>query len=151
MQAMSSHSFVTLVYHARTADRHSHKYPKASLVLLFLCNTLVISPSQRIFEIPSKMAAHPAMDTAMKCQCPLLDLPGELRNSICRFVFTDENHMSLNKEDVTTRLPLLGTCRQIRSEAAEIFYAENHFVITAATDRMNPIVDAARWLKSLGP
>ncbi|KAI4661574.1 uncharacterized protein J4E78_004363 [Alternaria triticimaculans] len=71
---------------------------------------------------------------------PLLQLPGELRNRIYKFVLhyhlpiyvdipalEDEHGNSVPRENTRRMLALLYTCRQIHSEASMMYYALNTF------------------------
>lgn len=82
-------------------------------------------------------------------RCYLLELPAELRNHIWQYVLVMPEPIGIyqfikNKEYCTCHriyckvhgwtsytAPLLGTCRQIRGEGSEMFYAENAFTFAS--------------------
>ena len=62
----------------------------------------------------------------------LLELLAELRNRIYRAMLVCDEEFDIHMLRIGARICLLGVCTQIRSEASEIFYAENTFRITDA-------------------
>lgn len=89
--------------------------------------------------------------------CPILKLPGELRDAIYRYVVGDEKEVVLDR-GLKDRFPcwsgsarpraiippLLATCRQIRFEASKIYLEETTFVF----DRASALDE---WLGMLEP
>ena len=53
--------------------------------------------------------------------CPLLELPAEIRNMIYTHVLIDDDIVFFD-ENESSQPALLQTCRQVREEAAAIFY-----------------------------
>lgn len=65
-------------------------------------------------------------DLKESSDCHLLNLPGELRNRIYRYVILDDDEI-----EVTSKGPgepaLLRTCTEIRQESIGLYYCENEF------------------------
>lgn len=60
-------------------------------------------------------------------QLALLSLPAELRNRIWSLTLLETERIDMSHK-CRYRIPgLLSACRQIREEAAPIYYSENHF------------------------
>jgi hypothetical protein len=67
--------------------------------------------------------------------CPLLDLPAELRNRIYDLVLTERFWANIRVHDHRFVGPaLLQTCRQIRQDASQIFYVQSFDLIVDNTD-----------------
>ena len=79
----------------------------------------------------------------------LLDLIPELRNNIYHIVLApdEEQPVEITFKEIKTRTALLRTCSQIRSEATQIFYAANSFLIT---DVLGHRLDTAWFVKFAG-
>lgn len=118
-----------------------------------------LSPSQckqhyRRLQIATTTAAQQSL---------LLSLPPELRNRIYELVLIDEEFIPLRQDSEDTKAvtragqrvrkplvettieepPLLQSCRQIRNEAIQIYYARNTFVCESTTRLVH-------WLGKLG-
>jgi len=70
-------------------------------------------------------------------------LPGELRNLIWEYALYEPTGVPIN-----THPGLLQTCKAIRSEAEQMFYAVNHFQAVIQEDNIRPQV--GKWLQNLG-
>lgn len=80
------------------------------------------------------MATH-----ASNQDSPLLSLPAELRNEIYTQVLVGTEDIDISSPTAHTQGALLDVCKQIRKEAAEIYYVENSFSLTTddkATKRL---------------
>ncbi|KAK3617716.1 hypothetical protein LTR56_025093 [Elasticomyces elasticus] len=75
--------------------------------------------------------ALPAEIPDLPCQTSsrLLDLPPELRNAIYEYVLVLEQPIIITKTSKWTQLGLLRVCKQIRHEAASLYYNANKFRI----------------------
>jgi hypothetical protein len=56
-------------------------------------------------------------------------LPAELRNAVYRYVLTSSGDVELDLKVISKLTNLFRTCKQIRSEATKIFWAENTFTV----------------------
>ena len=74
-------------------------------------------------------------------------LPPELRNRVYHLVLVAGEPINIAKVDINYYTALLKTCHQIRSEASQIFFAENKF---CAPFLVNAKVTAVDWLPSIG-
>jgi hypothetical protein len=101
---------------------------------------------------------------------PLLQLPGELRNKINRYIFKQEDRillvpyvgppgpsapvMSRKAGQAIPDLDLFTICRQFYGEARSSFLSDNTFMLTT---EYNSFIDASslglliEWMTSLGP
>ncbi|KXS98243.1 hypothetical protein AC578_6276 [Pseudocercospora eumusae] len=81
----------------------------------------------------------------------LLALPPELRELIYGYALGPNRHdgtLIISRENIKNRIGLLGTCRQIRSEASPIFYhPSTRFEAVVNADALEPVV---AWFKSIG-
>lgn len=66
------------------------------------------------------------------------DLPPELRNRIYKHALVDEEPVCITTSGYD-RPPLVSTCRQIRKEAIEIYYAGNVFVLVMPSYDSTPV------------
>lgn len=73
----------------------------------------------------------------------LNELPAEIRNTIYAYTLFEPNGANINAEPA-----LLGTCKQIRSEAALMYWAINEFKINIHEEKMNH--EICRWLEKAG-
>lgn len=116
-------------------------------------NTLLTQKQiRRQRENTQATMAHPAhterSNTAAVIQSsPLLDLAAELRNYIWRLALTTDGQVKIDKTTFLQHKALLDTCRQIRNEALQIFYAENEFLITAESF---VVAGSSKWLSTIG-
>ena len=74
-------------------------------------------------------------------------LPPELRNRIYRLVLVANEPVNVVESEINCYTALLKTCRQIRSEASQIFFAENKFRAAFTVNAKGTAVD---WLSSIG-
>ena len=74
-------------------------------------------------------------------------LPPELRNRIYRLILVANEPINIVESEIKYYTALLKTCRQLRSEASQIFFAENRFCAAFAVDAKVTAVD---WLSSIG-
>ncbi|KAK5121497.1 hypothetical protein LTR85_005330 [Meristemomyces frigidus] len=75
--------------------------------------------------------------------CPFLELPPELRTRIYELVLVSPDERLIMKDEPSPAL--LRTCRQIRTDASSLYYAQNTFLITNAESL------CIAWLTSLPP
>ncbi|KAK4614235.1 hypothetical protein CLAFUW4_08767 [Fulvia fulva] len=76
--------------------------------------------------------------------CHLLELPAELRNTIYRYTLCAEEEIAITSDSNNCHQPaLLRTCRQVRQEAAPIYYHENEITIDAPD--FDPSLIIAFW------
>ena len=69
-------------------------------------------------------------------ECRLLSLAPEIRNRIYRYVLVEDEDSDIiidSDHALPAHPSLLHTCRQIRHEASEIYFAENVFVVRIHT------------------
>lgn len=68
---------------------------------------------------------------ALQAPSPLLQLPGELRNQILRYVVTQPEPIALRRarSPFSIDLSILSCCRQLRDEATGFLYQENVFEV----------------------
>ncbi|KAK5704352.1 hypothetical protein LTR97_003370 [Elasticomyces elasticus] len=80
---------------------------------------------------PTPFLALPAEIPNLPCQtCSrLLDLPPELRNAIYEYALVIHQPITISKTSQWTQPGLLRACKQIRQEAAPIYYGMNQFHI----------------------
>ena len=75
----------------------------------------------------------------------LCKLPGEIRNSIYRYVLL-RNEIIFDLADIHAATPLLRASSQLRDEAKVVFYSENKFVITRVTDQQSDVEKFLEWV-----
>ncbi|KAK5692976.1 hypothetical protein LTR97_010452 [Elasticomyces elasticus] len=75
----------------------------------------------------------------------LLELAPELRNAIFVEVLVEVGEIWISSSNVP---PLLQTCRQIRADALQLYYASNVFRVDLRRDRFDDSI--VPWLKSTG-
>lgn len=83
------------------------------------------SPDMEYTTMPS--LAPPQHHALRRPECPLLQLPAELRNQILRYVVTQPEPIALHElgAPFTINVNILSTCRQLRDEARYFLYHEN--------------------------
>jgi len=89
-----------------------------------------------------------AATTAAPTQtAPMLNIPAELRNKIYLLTLVGKVPIYGVSGKFTTPA-LLRTCKQIRSEAAKIYFTNNKFAIAITTDTLDNLYGS---LKAIGP
>ncbi|KJX99841.1 hypothetical protein TI39_contig350g00031 [Zymoseptoria brevis] len=123
--------YVTALEHALSSAK--------SKMLLTDTKTPVLSSSSSPIVVPStppvrsaKMAhSSRAVPKRRQHEPTLLGIPPELRNTIYRLIMTTQNSQVTVTATGYRRPPVLQTCKEIRSEALSLFYAEHSFTIRA--------------------
>lgn len=78
----------------------------------------------------------------------LLALPAELRNTIYHTVLKAEDENHEQSQNLSKRIGILQTCRQVREEASSIFFAETTFAFRVSIDGTEKLT---AWLTTIGP
>ena len=77
---------------------------------------------------PIRSKIHIEMASAIVSRSALLELPGEIRNRIYRFVLVCDNRIEVHA-GAPLEPALLSVCREVRTEAIKLFYVENKFTL----------------------
>ncbi|KAK5684304.1 hypothetical protein LTS10_004171 [Elasticomyces elasticus] len=107
------------------------------------CSRRLRPPSQMEMETRTQMQPKalaplglaipaPVRDIPRQTSALLLDLPPELRNAIYEYVLVIEQPITITKTSKWTQPGLLRVCKQIRHEAASLYYNTNKFRIDCA-------------------
>lgn len=87
------------------------------------------SPSTNMVVMAAENTS-PSTNVSFDSTCYILELTAELRNLIYEYTVTEDGAIAVGASGFTTP-GLLLSCRRIRSEANEMFYASNKFMINA--------------------
>lgn len=118
------------------------------------------SPSRALSCPPAPHRPHshkPHVPSSDENKSPFFTPPGELRNRVYRYALLEEGYIEVTADNWDSHQPgLLQTCKQIRTEALPIFYAENSISVNihdwnpVVKSRMNKLMIAHR-IKQITP
>lgn len=102
----------------------------------------VRQPFKHLIAIVYEMSAPNSMERSTiaetKTSKGLLDLPAELRNRISEFVLLQDDAVVITSS--TPQPAYLHVCRQIRTEAFEVFYTGNDFLLRVDDFDIKPFI-----------